>query len=272
LKKVLMMALLLGSVGGRALYAQELDGPADRFGVEIGFGPLANQDLLASPFVYHSTHWPLAVLYEHDGELNRHSARIWFQGTTLESVITGKLGGESHSSEFVSLGASYGYSRLLVRFFNDRLPVFLGGSWTTNFTFRIYDYGPSVPDETIVEGFSSFSLRAEARYPVSSQGQFSFTFDGSIVSFTYRNPYGLSSNRDAAEAINHSFLSAFLTLGSWRWLDTFFTMDNRLSYIQTLSSSFDLRGSYDLTYRRFADPRTSTTVTQTVNAGLFYKF
>ena len=252
--------------------AQEQEPQTDRLGIQAGFGPLANQDLLASPFVYHSGLWPLAVHYDHEGPTNRHAASVWFRGTTLESVISGKLGGQSHTTEFVSLGAFYGYAHRIAGLLDDRLPVYAGGAWSTNFTIRNYDYGPSVPDETIAEVSSSFSARVEGEYALSNRGRIVLSLDGSLLSFTYRNPYGLNTDRDGAEATHHSYLAAFLALGSWHWFNEFFAGDARLSYSYALSPAIEVTGVYSLNYQRYAFPRTSTTVLQTFSAGIFYKF
>ncbi len=242
-------------------------------GVDIGLQYVFNNDPLASPFYYHHFALQPGISFEHFGKKSRQIAGVYFMATRLRSIISGKLGEDSHTAQFVSFKANYQYVHLITSMINNQLSLFGGVGADLIFSFRNYNYGRGIAEETIAEPFTTLCLAVDLRYDLSTCSILGFNSSfGGFLNFSYRNPYSVATTEVASVATYHSFAGAYFKLGNVSSLSQLLYNNSQFYYSVSLSARWQIKAAYHFTYYTFYHPRKSQTFINQLSGTLFYKF
>jgi hypothetical protein len=241
-------------------------------GFNIGFTKILNQDFLASPFLYKGTAFQFGITYAYTGKKIRHYASVELLNTKLNSTISGSLGNNSHVSEIGSFMVKYNYQYLVANVFSGKGQIFVGPEINFLFTLREYDYGRGQPNETIAEVFTSFSPASSLEYALDGNTKFSYQASFALLSYGFRNPYSLQSDKVGDVATKDSYAAAYFKLSEWKSVNQLVYWDNRIAITHAVSKRFNVEGQYRFSLNNFSEPFQSKTVKNTFLAGLRYKF
>lgn len=241
-------------------------------GIRIGGEYFANRDPLASPFNHAGLGLPIQLVYFRTSASWRHEASLRFRASNLSSKYSGQYGGSSQTAELIYLQMRYSLAHRVKDYDNHKTKIFAGMLWNTVFSFRNYNYAEGLEEETVAEVFTGLNPYVFVEHALSPESRLFGQSHIALVTLAYRNPYSLATDRDAATATNKSFVSAFLHLSKWYGINRLFYWNTTFGYETKLSKHWICVLDYDFTWYRFNQSRVSTTVTESLTAGLRYAF
>lgn len=241
-------------------------------GLSLGLADNVNKDLLASPLRYRGTSLPLQLGWDYLGSHNRHDARFILSVSNLHSKITERLGPESHFSEYVAVGLRYSYLRHAGSVWRGKWRVYVGAAWNNLFSIRNYHYERRLDEETIAEVFSSLALSGAGERAFGAKQALRLHLSAAILTLAFRNPYGLQQDRIGAIGTYHSYFNAFGKLAELKTPDEFLHFQSTMTYSRALSAYFNLNLDYLFSLSYFTKPQKSTTVQNSLFAGMRFKF
>jgi hypothetical protein len=245
----------------------------NHIGIEAGFPYIFNLDPLGSPLYYHHMSLEPGIVFEHHGKKSWQYANVNFIITRLRSKISGDLGEDSHTVQFISFNTHYKYLHLITKLVNNKLNFFGGAGIDMIFSLRNYNYGRGIEEETIAEPFTTLNFAGKLEYDISNRVEIGFNSSfGGPLNFSFRNPYSVATTKIASVATHRSLIGAYLELGEFASINKLVYSENEIYLSLPLSKRWLLNLKYDLIYYSFYHPRKSQTFINNISGLVLFKF
>ncbi|MCF6271412.1 MAG: hypothetical protein L3J41_17000 [Melioribacteraceae bacterium] len=267
--KIILYILFFSLLLFRGNLAQTTKRQNNEVGISIGLTSYSVKDQLASPLNYSGIYIPFGFSYFYKSLLNYHRFSLGYNSQTkLKSRISSSA---AHIAEFSYANLQYEYARHITGFFNNKLRLYLGGKWNNNFTVREYSFS-KYNGEASGEVFSSIGLLLLSNYEYSDETNMQISLSFPLLSYIVRSPYSLKDEPILEAIIGDSPFTSVAKLGSFHSLNNLKMFNTSLVLIQSLSSSFNVRFGWELSYFWFREPKSINSVAINYDVSILYRF
>ena len=269
---MLSSSLIFLSLATRSVNAQSQDSLRHSIGLHSGYLYLANRDDLASPMRYSGGSCPWILSYDYLGDIHRHSVRLSYRNSQLESAIAsnGLHQGDEHG---VSIEYAYFHKAGIV---DERiLRTFVGATWENAIDAIKYNYNLRVGGGTTQNGmaYSSLSLTGLAEYRSSVHGKLNARLSIPFVAFAIRPGWAITSPSSDEEiwtesSMKDNLVRLILKSGRIVSLNSFRGISMNVGYDYSFAPSLDFSMRYAFQYTYYSWPIPRRTVIGQLDVGL----
>jgi hypothetical protein len=269
---MLSSSLIFLSLATRSVDAQSQDSLRHSIGLHSGYLYMANRDDLASPMRYSGGSSPWMLSYDYLGDIHRHSVRLSYRNSQLESAIASN---GLHQGEEYGVSTEYAYFHRISILDERNLRTFIGATWENAIDAIKYNYNLRYGGGTTRNGmaYSSLSVTGLAEYRSSVRGTLNARLSIPFVAFAIRPGWAITAPSSDEEIWTESSMKenlVHLILKSGRivsW-NSFRGISMSIGYDYALAPSLDFSMRYAFQYTYYSWPIPMRTVIGQFDVGL----
>lgn len=219
-------------------------------GVGSGYAYTQNRDDLTSPLRYQGGAVPLQGFLAYRGSHNRHQLSVSYSSYVLES----QQRRNANFQEDLRMKLQYAYLGHLSAVWNDRVQIFVGGTWDNIFSMRAHQYRYPVglnAKEYSGEFLTSIGLKVVGIHPLGDKRELALDVTGLIFGYIIRPGYGNSPTVPDAINVEEFFLKGLRPAG----LNKLQFLQVGFEYRNSRSSAIDFLARYQFIYFRYPYPQ-----------------
>jgi hypothetical protein len=269
---ILRSSLILLSLATRSADAQSQDSLRHSIGVHSGYLYLANRDDLASPMRYSGGSSPWMLSYDYLGDIHRHSIRLSYRTSQLESAIASN---GLHEGDERGASIEYTYSHKVNIVDVRNLRTFLGATWENSIDAIEYHYNLQYGGGITHNGcaYSSFGVTALAEYRSSTHGTLNARLSIPLVAFAIRPGWAITAPSSDEKVWNElsmeeNPLDLILKSGRFVSWNSFRGVSVSVGYDYALAPSLGFNVRYAFQYTYYSWPIPLRTVVGQLDVGL----